>query len=316
MSRKKREKQKPDSWMPLFIGDFLADTSHLTTEQIGAYALLLMAMWRNGATLDPSEEELAAIARLPVERWQAHAPKLMRFLTPTAEGLLTQKRLAEEYAHAWDVYTKRVEAGQQGGRKPKAPADNQTDNRMVTQTDTQTDTQTGGRERTKRPPQSQPQPQPQPQACASNSTESGKASKGDTPAARVLMATAKTLAERGVECSTADPLLIDAVAEGLADALVALALSRPGKPLAYLVATARGKQADARDGKVEAPRPAPVDPRRARLAEAIEEQERAIYDARHLCGVLQTIDEAERDRRIAAAKARIAELVQEEQACA
>ena len=69
---------KTDIWMPLYIGDYLADTSRLTTEQHGAYLLLLMDYWRNGRLPD-DDAVLANITRLSAEAWEKHRGVLQGF---------------------------------------------------------------------------------------------------------------------------------------------------------------------------------------------------------------------------------------------
>jgi uncharacterized protein YdaU (DUF1376 family) len=46
--------------MPVYIGDYLRDTSHLTAEQHGAYLLILFAMWSSEDGTLP----LAALSRV------------------------------------------------------------------------------------------------------------------------------------------------------------------------------------------------------------------------------------------------------------
>src|SRR5690606_38996442 len=63
-------------YMQLYVADYMADTTHLTTEQHGAYLLLLMAMWRNGAVLPNDPKKLARIAGVSTRRWHMIWPDL------------------------------------------------------------------------------------------------------------------------------------------------------------------------------------------------------------------------------------------------
>jgi hypothetical protein len=57
--------------MPLYVGDYLADTGRLTTEQPGAYLLLILDYWRNGAL--PDDSILATICGLSATAWSMHS---------------------------------------------------------------------------------------------------------------------------------------------------------------------------------------------------------------------------------------------------
>lgn len=98
---------KPDTWMPLVIGDYLKDTARLTTEQHGAYLLLIMDYWVNGPPAD-DDEELAAITKLDPKTWRKQRPKLERFFR-IIDGVWRHKRIDQELAEAQGNSDKRAE---------------------------------------------------------------------------------------------------------------------------------------------------------------------------------------------------------------
>lgn len=101
-------------FMQLYIADYLADTQHLTTEQNGAYLLLLMTMWRSGGSLPNDEKKLARIARVSLKRWHMIANEVMEFFDVDGD-VITQKRLVEELQKAVSKSEKRKTSGSLGG---------------------------------------------------------------------------------------------------------------------------------------------------------------------------------------------------------
>jgi len=106
---------KNDNWMPLFIGDYLADTAHLDNAQSGTYLHLLMHYWRNGP-LPNDEALLAAIGKTQPKAWKAMRNIILAFFTLGEDGCLHQKRQDTE-RHRWsDISDKRREAGKRGAQ--------------------------------------------------------------------------------------------------------------------------------------------------------------------------------------------------------
>jgi len=108
--------RKADTWMPLYVADYLRDTMRLTTVEHGAYMLLLMASWTEDGRLPDDDTELAAIVKLGVPEWIAIAPKLRRFFAADGDFLI-HKRVVEEREKAEHITVERSSAGKEGARR-------------------------------------------------------------------------------------------------------------------------------------------------------------------------------------------------------
>jgi uncharacterized protein YdaU (DUF1376 family) len=96
-------------WMPLYVGDYLAKTGHLTTEQHGAYFLLILHYWANEG-LPTQPEALMAIARMTPEKWAGNCLAIAKFF----DSQWRHSRLDEEIEKAKTVSQKRAYAGLKG----------------------------------------------------------------------------------------------------------------------------------------------------------------------------------------------------------
>jgi uncharacterized protein YdaU (DUF1376 family) len=114
--------------MPLFCGDYLADTKHLTLEQHGAYLLLLMVTWRNGG--NPIRDDPDLIARYlscTKDRWLKKIRPALAPMFDLAQDTWRSSRLEREWAYVQKVIAVKRDNGSKGGRPSggKSPEDSQ-----------------------------------------------------------------------------------------------------------------------------------------------------------------------------------------------
>lgn len=103
---------RPDTWMPLYIGDYLADTQHLTRSEHGAYLLLIMAYWRNGGPLPDNAKHMQCICKASAKDWQSLASTVSSFFE-VGEEVWRHKRIDQEMERAAAGYAKRSAAAMQ-----------------------------------------------------------------------------------------------------------------------------------------------------------------------------------------------------------
>lgn len=107
------------AWMPLHIGDYLADTGHLTAAEHGAYMLMIMHYWQNGS-LPENEKLIARIARLSPDQWDESRDVLSMLFGEN----WSHRRIDAELSKADEIIEKRRNAAnaRHGKSKPDAHA--------------------------------------------------------------------------------------------------------------------------------------------------------------------------------------------------
>ena len=97
-------------YMPLYVGDYFKDTRHLSTEEHGAYLLLLMEYWNRGAPLPDDDRALARLAGLSLKRWKTLRAEIASFFF--CDGVTwSHKRIEADLMHARQKIEKARKAG-------------------------------------------------------------------------------------------------------------------------------------------------------------------------------------------------------------
>jgi len=104
-------------WMPLYVADYLADTSHLRAAESGCYLHLIMHYWQQGGLPD-DDRKLAAIAKMTMREWNAAKPTIIEFFDEN----MRHKRIDAELAKAQEISSKRSASAKQKQSKSSANA--------------------------------------------------------------------------------------------------------------------------------------------------------------------------------------------------
>ena len=101
--------------MPMYWDAYLADTTHLTTEEHGAYLLLLAAMWRRDGSVPDNDKDNARILGLSVAKWRKTKSRLASFLIFENDSI-SQKNLRKIWKKTQEKIQKNKQNGRLGGR--------------------------------------------------------------------------------------------------------------------------------------------------------------------------------------------------------
>lgn len=142
-------------YIQLYVADYLADTMHLTTEEHGAYLLLIFNYWQTGKPIP--KPRLARIARLSNDRWISVEASLSEFFNDNGNEW-EHKRIEADLDAVHSAQSQRSAAGKASAeaRKNKKATTRQrksnersttdeiplNDNSTNIDTDTDTDTDT------------------------------------------------------------------------------------------------------------------------------------------------------------------------------
>lgn len=116
-------------YLPLFVGDYLADTRHLTLIEHGAYLMLLMLAWQSpGCRLPADEKKLMRMLNCTRREWNKLWPAVSDFFDIEEDefgSFFVQKRLQKTNVFFNTRKARNQQNGAKGGR-PKTLKNNDT----------------------------------------------------------------------------------------------------------------------------------------------------------------------------------------------
>lgn len=110
---------------PLWVDAFQRDTQHLQADEVGAYMLILMAMWtRESCDFPDDDSRLARVSRVSTRLWKSRIGPVIREFLEVVDGAVISQRLRKEATYV--ERTVKQQSDRKTGEKPdKSLKDNE-----------------------------------------------------------------------------------------------------------------------------------------------------------------------------------------------
>lgn len=109
-------------FMPMFWGDFFANTLHLTAQELGAYTALIGHVWEHDGKI--AAADVQRVARVPNYSWHKVRPRIEPFFDVlSTPNTWCHERVATELRLAAEISNKRKAAAMQMHSKSRANSD-------------------------------------------------------------------------------------------------------------------------------------------------------------------------------------------------
>lgn len=98
--------------MPFYVGDFLADTMHLSAIETGIYVRLLLHCWQH-KTIPTDNKKLSLIAHCDPRLWHQYRETVLAFFDIVDASTMQHKRVSAELHRSEEISSKRKAAALQ-----------------------------------------------------------------------------------------------------------------------------------------------------------------------------------------------------------
>ena len=110
------------AWFTFYLGDYLADTGHLSMAHHGAYLMLMAHYYSTGRPIKANAKQLLCICKASSKQEESTVWEVLEEFFILRDGMYYHERIERELQKSEELSQKRRAAGLKGGRGRQANA--------------------------------------------------------------------------------------------------------------------------------------------------------------------------------------------------